>query len=503
MRAKSLLRGFLFLFLLLFVLYILALVGEHWGIGERVLPSMDYFRIWKQERDTLQEQREDSMKRQLVEVDSVLACMENTVPAPLEEDSVVLPVIPSPLAAHPLEHNEEGRRQLERFFESLRALKLKGEGSVRIFHYGDSQIEGDRITSYIRSRLMHGFGGGGVGLLALGAPTYPPYGLTLEISPNIAFYSMMPVPQRKKGAPYGVMGMYNGVEEPFLSPEEEDSVSSSCWLSFQVKRKRSVGSSMHFTRLVLLLHQSESAVCGKLFLHEQGDTVISVDSVPVKHAGVMTLTLPVPDSVNHFTVRVYGMQAPVLQAISLEKPGGVQVDNMPLRGSSGTDFTAIADSVLMGSNQVYSPRLLLLQFGANVVPGKLDNYDYYETQLRRHIRRLQRFFPDAGIILLGATDMAEKKGLEYRTYENHVLVRQAQRKAALACGITYWDSFTAMGGENSIVSWVMAEPPLANTDYVHFTPRGARLFGELFYAALMAEYKQYVETHEYAEEREQ
>ncbi|MBA7681908.1 hypothetical protein ES703_90252 [subsurface metagenome] len=33
---------------------------------------------------------------------------------------------------------------------------------VRIMHYGDSQIEGDRITSFLRNRLQKKFGGTGV-----------------------------------------------------------------------------------------------------------------------------------------------------------------------------------------------------------------------------------------------------------------------------------------------------------------------------------------------------
>ncbi|MDH5598427.1 MAG: hypothetical protein OEY34_04855, partial [Cyclobacteriaceae bacterium] len=37
---------------------------------------------------------------------------------------------------------------------------------VRIMHYGDSQIEGDRITGFLRHKLQNKFGGNGPGLLA-------------------------------------------------------------------------------------------------------------------------------------------------------------------------------------------------------------------------------------------------------------------------------------------------------------------------------------------------
>ena len=49
---------------------------------------------------------------------------------------------------------------LSRFLDSLRFSR----GQVRIIYYGDSQIEGDRITSYLRHALRIGRGGTGPGL---------------------------------------------------------------------------------------------------------------------------------------------------------------------------------------------------------------------------------------------------------------------------------------------------------------------------------------------------
>ena len=42
---------------------------------------------------------------------------------------------------------------------------------VRILHYGDSQLEGDRITNYLRNRLQKKFGGYGPGILLPLEPT--------------------------------------------------------------------------------------------------------------------------------------------------------------------------------------------------------------------------------------------------------------------------------------------------------------------------------------------
>ena len=49
-------------------------------------------------------------------------------------------------------------------------LQLKNKLSskeCRIIHYGDSQIEGDRITSYLRNRLQRMYGGSGPGFIPI------------------------------------------------------------------------------------------------------------------------------------------------------------------------------------------------------------------------------------------------------------------------------------------------------------------------------------------------
>jgi lysophospholipase L1-like esterase len=45
--------------------------------------------------------------------------------------------------------------------------------------------------------------------------------------------------------------------------------------------------------------------------------------------------------------------------------------------------------------------------------------------------------------------------------------------------------YDAMGGRNSMASWVAADPPLAAEDYTHFSPLGARKIAELFHEALI------------------
>jgi hypothetical protein len=55
----------------------------------------------------------------------------------------------------------------------------------------------------------------------------------------------------------------------------------------------------------------------------------------------------------------------------------------------------------------------------------------------------------------------------------------------------YWDMFEAMGGRNSMPSWVFADPPLASSDFVHFNVRGSKIIAQMFYNSLIYEYNLY------------
>jgi lysophospholipase L1-like esterase len=83
---------------------------------------------------------------------------------------------------------------------------------------------------------------------------------------------------------------------------------------------------------------------------------------------------------------------------------------------------------------------------------------------------------------------------EYASYPNIPLIRNAMRNAAFKTGVAFWDLYEAMGGQNSMVSWVNEKPSLAAKDFTHFNPQGARYVGEMIYEALMKDYLEYKNT---------
>jgi hypothetical protein len=103
---------------------------------------------------------------------------------------------------------EEADTVLNGFFAALRT-SLPSKELIRILHYGDSQVEGDRITSFLRRRLQEEYGGCGIGLV----PVVDGSGTRITLlqradrawSRNLAFG-----PEYNKSLPgnYGILGTY-------------------------------------------------------------------------------------------------------------------------------------------------------------------------------------------------------------------------------------------------------------------------------------------------------
>jgi D-alanyl-lipoteichoic acid acyltransferase DltB (MBOAT superfamily) len=120
-----------------------------------------------------------------------------------------------------------------------------------------------------------------------------------------------------------------------------------------------------------------------------------------------------------------------------------------------------------------SPDLIILHYGLNIVKNVRSDYTYYKSGLVRQLTVLKEMAPSTPVLLIGVTDMAQGEGDSIRSYANIPAIVRAQQEAALEAGAAFWDSYSAMGGSRSIVKWAGKKPPLAQSDYVHFTYPGA------------------------------
>jgi lysophospholipase L1-like esterase len=139
-------------------------------------------------------------------------------------------------------------------------------------------------------------------------------------------------------------------------------------------------------------------------------------------------------------------------------------------------------------NRFQNYKLIILQYGLNVVTeDDTTGYDWYSEKMVRVINRLKEVFPESSILLTSVSDRAYNENGKFVTIPNILVMREAQRAAAQKTKIAFWDLFSAMGGENSIVKYAEAKPPLAGKDYTHLNFSGGRKLSKKLADALLYE----------------
>jgi lysophospholipase L1-like esterase len=182
--------------------------------------------------------------------------------------------------------------------------------------------------------------------------------------------------------------------------------------------------------------------------------------------------------------------SPNIMGFSLDGDYGVQVDNIAMRGSSGTFLGTIDQSLFAQQLSDVSAEMIIMQFGGNSMPmlknkQKVENFAKY---IQGQLRVLKRLRPNALVLFIGPSDMSTLIDGTYQTYPMLPYCVEQLKKVTKGLGIPYWDLFDAMGGKNSMPSWV--EKELAGKDYIHFSPKGASIASQLFYDALINKYQE-------------
>lgn len=392
----------------------------------------------------------------------------------MKKDSIAKspqPVIPTVDVA-----NTDTRAYLAAFYAALDSVSTM---PVRIVHYGDSQIEEDRITNILREQWQKAYGGGGVGLIPL-HQTIPTRTIRQQLTMNGLVQSTQGGPKRYlvygprsmrlDGDDYGVMGQVAHMDSS-LVPGSQD----------LVVRVEPIDKSRlphhHFSRLRLLSDSISGYVVA-----QDSHIALSPDSL-----------ITLPDSTTRCEIHLQG-QGPVY-GISLETPVGVIVDNIPMRGCSGNIFTRIDSVQLRDFYRDTNTRLIILQFGGNMIP-QTENPStisgYVRSTLRQQVRYLRACAPEASILFIGPSDMSTRIDGEMTTYPLVPYMDRLLRKMAAEEQIAYWSMYDAMGGKDSMVRWV--ENGLAGSDYVHFTRSGANKIGRQLYQWLDSLYIEYTQS---------
>ena len=350
----------------------------------------------------------------------------------------------------------------DRFFDTLFAqLERTGRTgrTIRIVHYGDSQIEMDRMSDRLRSRLQSLFGGGGPGLVPF-ATLIPSYSVSTYGSGALV-----------RQSPFGdsIVVRAGGNYGPMV---QDFHVAGSATSSIRATTHRNRDSRLgRFGRVGLLFCNRPGPLHATLkaggYTAEQEDTT----------AGVHLFDWRLDSATTELRIAVQG--AADLYGVMVDNGPGVAVDNIPMRGCSGHQFSQINRDQLTQAYALMDVGLIILQFGGNSVPYLSNDRSIqaYANEMGRQIDRLHQCCPGARILFVGPSDMSRRteEGDLY-SYSWIPRVVEALRQAVCAHGAAYWSIYDAMGGANSMSAWV--NQGLGSGDYIHFSQRGADVMGD-------------------------
>lgn len=360
---------------------------------------------------------------------------------------------------------------LNSFYKKLEELKEGKRKQLVIVQVGDSHIQADFFSGYLRHRFQKEFGNAGRGLIfpyavagSNGPWSYRTSSLTKWSSRRNAIPGTLPI---------GVAGFTIKTTSAFASINinihDEDSLNYG------------------FNKFTLFADKGPG--CYDYVLKDENNQLIGyVNSSDMKQDSFAT-TICLVDSlhvVNLNTVMTENSQTYAqLYGIYLENSDtGITYSMI---GVNGAQYDHYNNSIYFSQQlQQLHPDLVIVSLGTNDAYGKDYKNDYFENQIDEFISELKSRNPSTSFLLTSPPD-----GYKYHKYKNtnvapavNVLQTYAQTH-----NCAFWNFYNTMGGLGSIYKWYLNH--LAQYDLLHLTKTGYELEGQLLYSSLMESFRKH------------
>jgi lysophospholipase L1-like esterase len=368
-------------------------------------------------------------------------------------------------------------KALDTFYASLLQTAERRAGAVtRIAHWGDSTIAADGITSTMRRRMQKRFGDAGHGFILI-AKSYMPYRHEDIVHKESDGWKIYPI--LNDGLKDGWYG-YGGVH--YRS-------NGGASATFGTVTDRPIGTAVSTFELFYQAHPSG------------GDVTLQVDdgekqvlSTRAEEQTDMWKVIEVPDGPHSLTVRAAGKGQVRLYGMALERSvPGVVYDSLGIVGARGSRLLNADPDHMARQIRHREPALLVLAFGGNEAVDRKMSITWYEGKLAEVIRSMRAGRPEASCLIMAPLDQGERdeRG-NVRTIPIVPKIVEAQRKIAAQEGCAFFDTFQAMGGNGAMYRWFKSKPRLGWGDFVHATPAGYEVIGNMLHKALLKGFADYV-----------
>lgn len=353
--------------------------------------------------------------------------------------------------------------QLKYYFDALKDAKNK---KVRIGHWGDSIILGDILSDSFRRLLQKQFGGNGVGFVSL-VPEDSPMRLSTIVTSSGDWIEASLFKRNPDRLPLGINASV------FTTKSEKS------WVSYDVGK---YNKSIRNYNSIHLFYANGNSSGEVKFITSNGFTkTVKLES----GSGIRKVSVDFPTPATSVKLEFSSCKNIYFYGVSIENSHGVYVDNFPIKGNNGIGLQDLSSEVLSDFKKLQDYKLLILNFGVNVLSPEHKEYDWYMTRMEKVIAHIQNSFPGTSILIISTGDKGVKKGGKFVSEPQIRNLLKAQEELATRTGVAFWNLFEAMGGENAIVDWVNSRPALAYKDYCHFTPEGGDKVADMLNEALM------------------
>lgn len=357
---------------------------------------------------------------------------------------------------------------VDNFFSKLANANSK---KVNILHIGDSHIQADFFTGYIRENIQQIFGYGGRGFIFpyACAGTHSTYdyrtwkygdweGARNVKNPNFMDIGLAGAVAKTKD---NEAGFKFGFKGGILMPD--------------------------FTVLKIYCKKDSASFDLKIKLNNLDDTIYLKTNTQL-HLPYVTVDLPMVSD----TFAVFMNQTDSLQnhfecyGLMIETPHnkGVVYNSV---GINGAGYNSILGQTLMNSHlQEMQPDMVVIDLGANDFYGFTFKEDELGNNLTLVIQAIKQAAPNASIIVSCSQDIYRKRKNVFATLQ----FSQLTQKIAQQNGVSWYNYFSVSGGRYSMLKWRRHQ--LAKKDKVHLTTAGYHLKGDLYLNAFLNSYMHYL-----------
>lgn len=382
---------------------------------------------------------------------------------PTDPNLLTVPVIADTTIVQ-IEDFSPDEQMLARFYHAL--AYETGSRPVRIAVLGDSFIEADIITADLREQLQVAYGGRGVGFVPFSTPLSKYRGTVSHTHEGWTDYNLIKrksVPEAYKDR-FFVSGM--------LSVPADGAYTQYKGVQF---RKR--------------IEQSNTAT---LFFRNGGDTelTVTVNDAPARsyrlpaEERVQCLSVETVEDIASLRIDVAHPAEFIGYGVVMEDSVGVSVHNYSVRSNSGLALLGTDYETNRQMNDYLPYDMVILQYGLNAMSPDVMDYGYYGKQLVKIISYIQRCFPESAVVVMSVGDRSTMQNGTAVTMPAVHAMLQTQEAAARACGVGFWNTYKAMGGDNSMPKFV--ERHWAAKDYTHIGYPGGKYIAEQFVRFLNA-----------------